>query len=294
MGKLCLALTACWLVLAISISTPARQPQPQERMAAGNWTVSGPEPPEADEQQPAGDAQTQAQQQTQPQQGEQKPAEPEKKTPGQPLQNGISKDRLFYLLPNFLTLENASNVPPLTSGQKFKAVARGTFDPVQFCYYVVIAGIGQAADNEPGYGQGMQGYGKRFGAIVADSTIENFMVGAVMPSLLRQDPRYFQAGKGPVLHRVWYALTRIFVTRGDDGHRQFNASEIFGSAMAAGISTYSYHPEADRGFRNLGDTWATQVGLDSFANAMKEFWPDIRRHFHKKGAAAADTKTPGR
>ncbi|HXZ18436.1 MAG TPA: hypothetical protein VEG63_00715 [Candidatus Acidoferrales bacterium] len=292
MGKLCLALIACWLALAVS--TPARQAEPRELMAAGNLLPSESQLAEADEQQPSGDAQTQAQPQPQPQQGEQKPAEPEKKPPEQPLQNGISKDRLFYLLPNFLTLENASNVPPLTSGQKFKAVARGTFDPVQFCYYVVIAGIGQAADNEPGYGQGMQGYGKRFGAIVADSTIENFMVGAVMPSLLRQDPRYFQAGKGPVLHRVWYALTRIFVTRGDDGHRQFNASEIFGSAMAAGISTYSYHPEADRGFRNLGDTWATQVGLDSFANAMKEFWPDIRRHFHKKGAAAADTKTPGR
>ena len=204
----------------------------------------------------------------------------------QPPPSGTSKDRLFFVMPNFLTLENGEHVPPLTSGQKFKVVARSTFDPFQFCYYIVIAGIGQAADSESGYGQGAQGYGKRLGAIFADTTIENFMVGAILPSVLHQDPRYFQKGKGSFGSRTWYALTRFVVTRGDNGHAQFNASEVFGSAMAAAISTYSYHPESDRKIGNLATTWGTQLALDSFGFMMKEFWPDMKRHFQKKKAAA--------
>ncbi len=298
MGKLCLPLAAGWLVLAVSFSTPARQADPRQ---AGELAVSGellvPEcqAAEGDEQQPSGNPPAQAQPQTpsQPQQGEQKPEEPEKKQ-GEQVDNGISKDRLFYLLPNFLTLENAANVPPLSAGEKFKAVAKGTFDPVQFTWYAVLAGYGQETDSYPTYGQGALGYAKRYGTIFGDTTIENFMVGAVFPSILRQDPRYFQMGKGGFWRRTWYAMTRIVVTRADSRNEQWNASEFFGSALAAAISTYSYHPSSQRNISNVGSTWGTQVALDSVANEMKEFWPDIRRHFHKKAAApAADGKTPG-
>ena len=114
---------------------------------------------------------------------------------------GTSKDRLFYTLPNFLTLENAGQVPPLTVGQKFKVVARGSFDPIQIPWYAALAGISQAENSEPGYGQGAEGYGKRFGAAFADGTIENFMTGAVLPSLLHQDPRFFQKSDGTFWHR---------------------------------------------------------------------------------------------
>ena len=131
-----------------------------------------------------------------------------------------SKDRLFYAMPNFLTLENTEHVPPLTAGQKFKVVARGSFDPFQFAWYGLLSGINEANGSEPGYGNGFQGYAKRYGASFADGTIENFMTGAVMASLLRQDPRFYQKSDGGFMHRVGYAVSRIFVTRGDSGRSE--------------------------------------------------------------------------
>ena len=199
--------------------------------------------------------------------------------------SGTSKDRLFYALPNFLTLENAGQVPPLTAKQKFKVVARSSFDYVQYPWYAFLAGISQAENSEPGYGQGAAGYGKRFGAAMADGTIENFMTSAVFPSLLHQDPRFFQNGKGGFWHRTGYAISRIFVTRTDSGNSQMNFSEIFGSAMAAGISTYSYHPHADKTLANTASVWGTEVGYDTLTYWVKEFWPDVRRKLRRSRPA---------
>ena len=196
--------------------------------------------------------------------------------------SGTSKDRLFYALPNFLTLENAGQVPPLTSGQKFKVVAKGSFDYIQLPWYAFLAGISQAEDSEKGYGQGAEGYGKRLGSYIADGTIENFMTGAILPSLLHQDPRYFQSGKGGFFHRTGYAVTRILVTRQDSGRNAFNYSEVFGSAISAGISTFSYHPREDRNIGNALSVWGSQVGYDTITLTIKEFWPDIRRKMQKK------------
>jgi hypothetical protein len=195
---------------------------------------------------------------------------------------GTSKDRLFYALPNFLTLENAQDVPPLTAGEKFKVVAKGSFDPVQVVWYGFLAGISQAEDSEPGFGQGAEGYGKRYGAYFADGTIENFLTGAILPSIFRQDPRYFQSGRGTFWNRTGYAISRIFVTHADSGRNQFNVSEVFGSAMAAGISTYSYHPKSDRTLSNTASVWGSQVGYDTITLVVKEFWPDIRRKIRKQ------------
>jgi hypothetical protein len=195
---------------------------------------------------------------------------------------GTSKDRLFYALPNFLTLENSQNVPPLTTKEKFKVVAKGSFDPVQFVWYGFLAGISQAENSEPGFGQGAEGYGKRYGAYLADGTIENFLTGAILPSIFRQDPRYFQSGRGTFWNRTGYAISRIFITRADSGRNEFNVSEVFGSAIAAGISTYSYHPKSDRTLSNTASVWGSQVGYDMVTLVVKEFWPDIRRKIKKQ------------
>src|SRR5580700_11373719 len=157
------------------------------------------------------------------------------KNKGQSENSGTSKDRLGFVLPNFLTVENAGKIPPLTAKQKFAVVARGSFDWAQYPWYGFLAGISQAENSEPGYGQGAEGYGKRYGAAWADGTIENFWTGAILPSLLRQDPRFYQKGKGGFWHRTGYAMSRIVVTRSDSGNNQFNTSEIVGSAIAAGI-----------------------------------------------------------
>jgi hypothetical protein len=210
--------------------------------------------------------------------------------------SGTSNDRLFYALPNFLTLENAGKVPPLTTKQKFGVVARGSFDPVEYPWYGFLAGISQAENSEPGFGQGAEGYGKRYGAYFADGTIENFMTGAILPTILHQDPRYFELGKGSFLHRVGYAVSRIVITRGDSGRSQFNASEVFGSAIASAISTYSYHPHSDRTLSNTASVWGSQVGYDTLTIGIKEFWPDIRRKLRKQHSGVAQTpvSAPGR
>jgi hypothetical protein len=240
---------------------------------------SGQQPPPA-QQSPADSSSSQ-----QPKTPEENKDDQDKNRQGQV--TGTSKDRLFYALPNFLTLENASQVPPMTAGQKFSVVARSSFDYVQYPWYGFLAGISQAENSEPGYGQGAEGYGKRFGAAMADGTIENFMTSAVFPSLLRQDPRFFQSGKGGFWHRTGYAISRIFLTRGDSGRTEANYSEIFGSALSAGISTYSYHPHADKTLRNTTSVWGSQIGYDTITYVVKEFWPDIRRKIHKKQAAPA-------
>jgi hypothetical protein len=197
-------------------------------------------------------------------------------------QTGTSNERLFWVLPDFLLIENAPNLPPLSTGAKFKVVARGCFDYVEYPAYGILAGISLAENSEPGYGRGAAGYGKRYGAAFADGTIEGFVTGAILPSILRQDPRYYQLGKGGFWRRTAYAVSRIFVTRADSGRIQFNYSEIAGSALSAGISTYSYHPSSERTVRNSLSVWGTQVGYDTVSQVINEFWPDIHRHFSRK------------
>lgn len=212
-----------------------------------------------------------------------------------------SKDRLFFALPNFLTVDANGKIVPLTAGQKFKVVARGTFDPAQIPWYGVLSAISQASNSEPGYKQGWAAYGKRYATYAADGTIENFFVGAIFPSLLHQDPRFFPKPEGSFFSRATYAASRIVITRGDSGKREFNFSEIFGSAMASAISTYSYHPRrtfigktissngtvtldyapSERTLKNTASVWGSQVGYDTITIVIKEFWPDIRRKFKK-------------
>jgi hypothetical protein len=241
-------------------------------------------PPASQPDQPPATAPAQQQQQTPP---AATPAQPQTQ-PGQTSQDtkdqknqGTSNDRLFFALPNFLTLENSAHVPPLTAGQKFKVATRSAFDYVQYPWYAALAAISQAENSEPAYGQGAEGYAKRYGTAFADGTIENYMVNAVVPAVMRTDPRYYQLGKGTFVHRTGYALSRLLITRTDSGHNTFNYGEILGSGMGAAISTYSYHPAADQTFSNTASVWGTQVAYDAIRIVLNEFWPDIRRHYHK-------------
>jgi hypothetical protein len=183
-------------------------------------------------------------------------------------------DRLFGVLPNYLTVENEAKAPSLTSGGKYKLAAEGSFDPVIYPFIGFLALISQGQNSEPGYGQGAAGYGRRYAAAFADSTIGNFMTGAIFPSLLKQDPRYFQLVRGGFKRRAIYSVSRILITRADSGHNQFNSSEIAGNLVAAGISI-SYHPAGDRTLVDTMSVWGTSVGWDTMSNFAEEFWPDI-------------------
>jgi hypothetical protein len=186
-------------------------------------------------------------------------------------------DRIFFALPNYLTVEQSTFLPPLTTQEKFKTVAEGCFDPVEVVFIGIEAGIGQADNTNPTYGQGFVGYSKRFGTAYADAIIGNFGTGAIFPALLRQDPRYYQKGKGNFLHRAAYAAGRVIITRSDtSGKREFNFSEFLGNGLAAGAANL-YHP-GPHTLASNADVLGTQVLLDVAGYELKEFWPDIH-HF---------------
>ncbi len=185
-------------------------------------------------------------------------------------------DRIFFALPNYLTVENASNLPPLTIKMKFKTVAEGCFDPVEVVFIGTEAGIGQADNSDPTYHQGFVGYTRRLGTDYADAIIGNFGTGAIFPTLLHQDPRYYQMGKGNAFRRIGYAAMRVVVTRSDtSGKQEFNFSEFLGNGMAAGLSNL-YHPSPHT-LASSAEVLGTQIVIDALGYELKEFWPDLRR-----------------
>jgi hypothetical protein len=286
-----------------SLSTAAAQ---QTNPPAGSDSSSAQTQPQATTQPPSAPAET-APHSTSSQQPADKDNKKDTQSSGGRVE-GTSNDRLFYTLPNFLSLENGKQLPPLTAKDKFKVVALGTFDYVQYPWWGLLSAISQAENSEPAYGQGWKAYAKRYGTTAGDSTVENFMVGAVFPSILRQDPRFYYSEQGGAAHRTEYAISRIFVTRSDSGKRQFNFSEIVGSATAAAISTYTYHPTStylstptnphlfvgsDRTLSNTVSVWGTQVSLDTITLVVKEFWPDVHRKItHKRKPEAAGPGAP--
>ena len=200
---------------------------------------------------------------------------------GQPQgQNTLNTDRLFGVLPNYATVETEHEFGPLSVKDKFKLTADSMFDPVTFPFIGLEALISQAQNSDPEFGQGLKGYGARYGTAYGDALFGTTMTTSVFPSMLHQDPRYFQLGRGSIMHRSIYSVSRIFWTRNDDGSHGFNYSEIAGNLVAAGISN-AYHPSQERTISNTMSVWGTDVMWDAVSNVAKEFWPDIRHHFRK-------------
>ena len=149
------------------------------------------------------------------------------------------------MLPNYGTVETANTLPPLRTGQKFRLATAGVFDWAAYPFNGVLAAIAQAKNDPKSWGQGWEAYGKRYGASFADNSIGTYMTTAIFPSLLKEDPRYYQMRSGPFFHRFGYSLSRLFVTRTDAGGKRFNYSESVGNATAAAISNI-YHADEDR------------------------------------------------
>ena len=196
-------------------------------------------------------------------------------------ETGTVNDRIFEVLPNYGTVENAGELPPLTSGQKFRLATAGVFDWGAYPFNGALSAIAQAKNDPKAWGQGWDAYGKRYGASFADNSIGTYMTTAIFPSLLHEDPRYYQLGKGRFVHRAYHGINRLFVTRTDSGHDHFNYSESIGNAVAAAISNI-YHVPEDRTASRNASTFAFLILYDGMSNELKEFWPDIRRKvFHK-------------
>jgi len=179
------------------------------------------------------------------------------------------KQRVFGAIPNFY-VSYVPNAAPLTPRQKFQLAWRTTVDPVSFVLVGIVAGFQQGLDNFHGYGQGAQGYGKRYGAAFADSLTSTFLGNAVFPSILKQDPRYFYKGSGSKHSRILYAIANAIICKGDNGHWQANYSGILGSLASGGISNL-YYPSSDRGARLVFENTAIGLGAYAAANLFQEF-----------------------
>ena len=176
--------------------------------------------------------------------------------------------RVFGIIPNFYVVYD-KNAAPLTPELKFKLALRVSYDPVTFAGVAVLAAADQAGD-KPNYGQGAQGYAKRFGATALDGFTNIMIGGAILPSLLHQDPRYFYQGTGTVKSRAFHALSYPFACMGDNGKRQPNYSSL-GGDLAASALTNLYYPASDRGVGVTFENFAISTGSRMAATLFQEF-----------------------
>lgn len=180
------------------------------------------------------------------------------------------KQRVLGAVPNFYVSYNPDAVS-LTAKQKFKLAGKTVIDPVTFLMVGGAAGVQQAQNHFEGYGQGAQGYAKRFGAGYADTVAGTFVGSAILPSILKQDPRYFYKGTGSVRSRFLYAIANAFICKGDNGRWQPSYSSVLGSVAAGAISNI-YYPAQDRDGVDLTfENAAIGVGTGALTNVLQEF-----------------------
>jgi hypothetical protein len=179
------------------------------------------------------------------------------------------KQRALGFIPNFY-VTYVPDAAPLAAKQKFGLAWKSMIDPVTFGLTGVVAGIQQGQNDFAGYGQGADGYAKRYGAAYADAAIATFIGGAILPSLLKQDPRYFYKGTGSKKSRLLYALAATVICKGDNGHWQANYSGLLGGLAAGGISNL-YYPAKDRDAALTFQNFAVGLGASAAANVLQEF-----------------------
>jgi len=202
------------------------------------------------------------------------------------IQRQEQSQRLLRALPEFATT-NRRNPPPLTPAQKFHLFRKSAFDPVEFGVVGMQAGISQAEDEFPEYGQGASGFGKRYGATLADEVSSSFFTDYFYPVLFKEDPRYFRLGEGSIKHRLGYALKQEVICHTDKGGRSFSWENAFG-AITSGAVSNAYYPQSDRGFGLTMSRSAISAGYGSLGGVVDEFYPDINRwlfHRHQKQPA---------
>lgn len=195
------------------------------------------------------------------------------------------KQHVLGVIPNFY-VSYVPDAAPLTSKQKFELAWKTSVDPVSFVLIGAIAGIQQAQNDFSGYGQGAEGYGKRYGASYANFVSGTFIGAAILPSLLKQDPRYFYKGTGSPRSRFFYAIASSVICKGDNGRWQANYSNIVGNLAAGGISNL-YYPAKDREGAELTlENGMLGIGATAAANLLEEFL--IRKltpGVHKSGSS---------
>jgi hypothetical protein len=190
--------------------------------------------------------------------------------------------RILGIVPNFRAVTADEKLPPLSTHDKFTLMLQDSFDYSNFIYVGILSGISQAQNSYPEFHTGAPAYARYYWHTFADTVNGNLMTEFVFPTVMREDPRYYTLGRGGIFKRTGYSISRLIITRNDEGNSTPNVSEIVGNGSAAGIACL-YYPSSQRTWTKTGQRWATQVGLDGFSNVVKEFWPDINaKLFHNK------------
>ena len=192
--------------------------------------------------------------------------------------------RIMGILPNFTAVDSNTQLPRLTTHEKFVIAMHDSVDYSSFLLVGALAGKGLYSNATPQLGTGAAGYGRYYWREFTDQVSGTFFTEAILPALTHEDPRYYTLGKNGFFRRASYAITRTVITLNDAGHNEFNISEMGGNAAEAGLSNL-YYPSAERGFSNTAKNFATQTVITAGANVLKEFWPDIRKNvFRMKDA----------
>jgi hypothetical protein len=169
---------------------------------------------------------------------------------------------------------------PLSARCKFNLFLKQTHSPYTFVSAAFQATLDQAQDQWPHYGGGMQGWGKRFGATLADTESRRFIQTFALSTILHQDPRYFPSHRRSLISRSWYAATRVVITRNDSGDNTFNTSEFLGTLFTSSLQN-SYYPRHDRNFAETMNRFSGALSSDAIGNLQREFTPDMKRLFRK-------------
>ena len=168
----------------------------------------------------------------------------------------------------------------LSARCKFNLFLTTTYSPYTFVSAAFQATLDQAQGQWPHYGGGMQGWGKRFGATLADTEARRFIQGFALATILHQDPRYFPSNKREFISRMWYSTTRVVVTKNDNGDSTFNTSEFLGALFTSALQN-AYYPRHDRTFGDTINRFGGALSSDVIGNLLREFTPDMKRIFRK-------------
>jgi len=179
------------------------------------------------------------------------------------------KQRILGFVPNFYVVYDAKNAAPLTTKLKFQMAYKVSIDPVNIFGAAFLGAVNQAGDR-PDFQQGWKGYGQRFGAAYADGVTDIMIGGAILPSLLHQDPRYFYQGTGTTKSRVRHALSNPFIARGDDGRLEPNYSSLGGDLISNALSN-AYYPKSNRGAAFTFEGFAIATGTREVSSLLQEF-----------------------
>ena len=260
-----------------SLAALAQQTAPSGSTSSPSSTTS--QPPQADQQ---------------PSQPKPQPAtaNPERPLSGAEVLKQEEHQRALGVVPMF-GMTSVKNAPPLSSGQKAELMARTMYDPFTFFAAGLTAGVGQATNSFAEYGQGASGYGKRYGAALADGADSNLWSNFVYPVLFKQDPRYFRVGEGPIKLRIYSAFKQEFVARKDSGGHTFHFSNVLG-AFTAGTISNTYYPQDVRGVGLTVSRASISLGYGCLGDIFLEFWPDIQaKLFHKHESQAHPSEPQG-